>query len=84
MKLYVLISNGGDGSYYPLYVLNPQHIERLQNAYDNEKLDYEYGPGVDGDGFHYSAINVPDGSTEDSLGIRFMSDEEIDDLCKDK
>lgn len=69
MKLYVLISNGGDGSYNPLYVLDQKVIDLLEDAYNDDKLDYECAPGVDGDGFHYGTITVPDDSTAESLGL---------------
>lgn len=69
MELYILISNGGDGSYHANFVLDPAVLALLQNAYEEDKVDYEYCPGVDGDGFHYSSITVPEGSTKESLGI---------------
>lgn len=69
-KLYVLICDGGDGSYYPKYTLDFTLIAKMQEAYDLDLMDYENGIGVDGDGFHYSTINVPEDATEESLGIR--------------
>ena len=69
--LYVLISNGGDGSYYPNYTFNKEWIDK-QNAKDAAgDLDYEYDLGVDGDGFHYDTLKVPDECTLESLGIHY-------------
>jgi hypothetical protein len=64
--LYVLVSNGGDGSYYPRYTFNAEWINEQESRND---LDYEYGIGVDGDGFHYDTLTVPDECTLDSLGV---------------
>ncbi len=76
MKLYIFTADGGDGSYYPKFTLDPLVVLRLQQAYDEDKMNYENGIGVDGDGFHYETINVPDGSTSESLGIRSFVDME--------
>lgn len=84
MKLYVLISDGGDGSYYPQYTLNPELIEKLEDAHDRGTMDYENGIGCDGDGFHYSTIEVPDGSTPKSLGIRVLEDTYADSFFEDE
>lgn len=78
MLLYVLISDGGDGSYYPQYTLNPQLINKLQEAHDLDLMTYENGVGCDGDGFHYDTITVPDGSTAESLGISVIDDNYAD------
>ena len=68
-KLFVLISNGGDGSYYPWYTMNEEWIktqkQRTDFNYDGSDL------GVDGDGFHYSTLTVPDGTTLQDLGITY-------------
>ena len=65
-KLFVLISNGGDGSYYPQYTFNEEWI-LFQEQRDD--FDFEYDLGVDGDGFHYDVLTVPDECTLESLGI---------------
>lgn len=78
MKLYVLVSDGGDGSYYPQFTLNSELIEKLSGAYDRGVMDYENGIGCDGDGFHYSTIEVPEGSTSKSLAIRVLEDSYAD------
>lgn len=65
-NLYILISNGGDGSYYPHYTFNSDWI-KLQEA--RTDYDYEYDLGVDGDDFHYDTLTVPDECTLASLGI---------------
>lgn len=76
--LYVLISNGGDGSYYPRYTLNPDLMAKLEEAADADKMDYENGIGCDGDGFHYDTIQVPADSTPESLGITVIDDNYAD------
>lgn len=83
-KLYILIANGGDGSYYPKYVMDKKVIDRLQKAADNETMDYEFGVGMDGDGFHYATLNLPDECTPKSLGIKLMDTDDVDYYCKDK
>ena len=70
--LYVLISDGGDGSYYPHYTFNGEWIEKMEAS-------AEYGDiGVDGDGFHYDALTVPDECTLESLGIRYDAAEDYE------
>jgi hypothetical protein len=66
--LYVLVSNGGDGSYYPHYTFNAEFIQKMDDANDAGTLDYE-SLGCDGDGFHYDTIQVPDECTLESMGI---------------
>ena len=83
MKLYILISDGGDGSYYPQFTLNGQLIEKLQKAADEGLMHYDNGVGMDGDGFHFEAINVPDGSTPESLGISVIDDDYADRFFDD-
>ena len=81
-KLRVLISDGGDGSYHPVYVLDDLVIKHLQDAYDQGRMDYENGYGVDGDGFHYSTIIVPDDSTAASLGVDLLTIDEVQDFAE--
>lgn len=69
--LYVLVSDGGDGSYNINFTMNQEWIDKQQEAYDEGDVDYEYGIGIDGDGFSYRTINVPKGSTLKSLGITY-------------
>lgn len=84
MKLFVLISDGGDGSYYPQYTLNPELIVKLEDAYARDLMTYENGIGCDGDGFHFDTIEVPDGSTPKSLGIRVLEDTYADSFFEDE
>lgn len=64
-NLYILVTDGGDGSYYPQYTFNSDWI-KLQEA----RTDHDYDDiGVDGDGFHYDTLTVPDEYTLASLGI---------------
>ncbi len=70
-KLFVLVSNGGDGSYNAQYTMNEAWIAEQQRRYDNDECDCEYDIGIDGDGFHYDVLTVPDGCSLESLGIDF-------------
>lgn len=81
--LYVLISDGGDGSYYPHYTFNTELIEKLEKAADEDKMDYDNGIGCDGDGFHYETLNVPVECTAESLGISVMDDDFADRFFTD-
>ena len=80
--LYVLVSDGGDGSYSVQYTLNPDLIKEMNEAYDDERMTYENGMGCDGDGFHYDTINVPADSTAKSLGITVIDDDYVKNLSK--
>jgi hypothetical protein len=71
VPLYALVSDCGDGSYAINFTMNSDWIDAQQEAYDNGDVDYEYGIGIDGDGFSYSTIMVPKGSTLKSLGITY-------------
>ena len=70
-KLFQLVSNGGDGSYSIQSTFNEDWINEQQKRYDNDELDYEYDAGIDGDGFHYDILTVPDNCTLESLGIHY-------------
>lgn len=68
--LYVIIEDGGDGSSSVHYTFNQEFMADLQRRYDND--EFEHGDlGVDGDGFHYDKLIVPDECTLQSLGIRY-------------
>lgn len=56
-KLFVLVGDSGDGSYYPCYTLNEDWIAECKKMRD--ELD-DYFPGVDGDGFSYDVLMVDD------------------------
>jgi len=81
MKLYILVSNGGDGSFSVDAALDPKVIDILRAANQRGALDYD-SPGCDGDGFHYSTINVPDGSTFESLDIGEYSQLTLESVAK--
>jgi len=68
--LYVICADGGDGSYYPKFTLSTKLVEELKAAAEDGRMHYDNGIGVDGDGFHYTAIMVPDDATYESLGIQ--------------
>ncbi len=80
-KLYILISDGGDGSYSPRYTMNPELIKKLQAAADEDRMTYENGVGVDGDGFHYSSVLLPDECTPESLKITVLPDDYADQFA---
>lgn len=67
-KLFVLTSDGGDGSRGTHYTFNEAFVKRMEERYDNDELDYD-ALGVDGDGFGYDTLTVPDECTLESLGI---------------
>ncbi len=83
--LYILISDGGDGSYYPQYTFNTDLILEMEKAADEGVLNYENGIGCDGDGFHYETLQVPLSCTAESLGIssRLIEDDYIKQLRED-
>lgn len=66
--LYVMVADGGDGSYYPKFTMDEAWIDRQEARYQAGELDCE-DVGVDGDGFHYTTIQVPVDATYESLGI---------------
>lgn len=81
-NLYVLVSDGGDGSYSTVFTLDAAWIARQEARYDND--DLEHGDiGVDGDGFHYSTVQVPLDATYESLGIHYHVDLDDDDEDED-
>lgn len=59
MKIALLVSNGGDGS-YSIVVMTEAAVEWLAAYYEEHGHDYD-SLGCDGDGFHYLLIDVPDG-----------------------
>lgn len=67
--LYVLVSNGGDGSAYAQYTFNQEFVKNLEQQDEDGTLDYERW--ADGDGFHYDELHVPVECTLESLGIRY-------------
>jgi hypothetical protein len=70
-KLFVLVGDGGDGSYSTNYTFDTAWIEKQAERHQNGESDYEYDLGVDGDGFHYTTLTVPDECTLESLGISY-------------
>lgn len=69
-KLFILISDGGDGSYSSHFTFDADFVQQLQERYNAGHL--EHGDlGVDGDGFHYSTLDLPDDSTLESIGVRY-------------
>ena len=83
MKLYLLVSDGGDGSYSIQYILDETVLNKIEALADEGVWNYESGFGCDGDGFHYSTINVPDNSTAEYLGIPLFTQEDLDEWLED-
>lgn len=79
--LYVVITDCGDGSNSVNYTFDGELIKKLETLADNDLLDYDSGL-VDGDGFHYDELYVPDECTYESLGIAypFNADWLLEDL----
>lgn len=69
-KLFVLVADGGDGSFYPKYTFNEEWILERERLDEEGELDCE-SIGCDGDGFHYDVLMVPDECTLESLGIHY-------------
>lgn len=72
-KLYVIITACGDGSNRANYTFDSELIKKIETLADNDLLDYDSGL-VDGDGFHYDVLLVPDECTYESLGITYPFD----------
>ena len=67
-KLFVLISDCGDGSFVPHFTFNEKWIEEQDRRSDNGELEYD-SIGCDADGFHYTVLTVPDECTLATLGV---------------
>jgi len=68
-KLFVIITNSGDGSSNVQYTFNEEYINKLQDMYDNDAKEFDYEYLSDGDGFHYYVLTLPINCTMESLGI---------------
>lgn len=84
--LYIMVTDGGDGSYSLTYSLEPDAIAAYEKRYENDELE-SGDTGVDGDGFHYDTLTVPDDATYESLGIseysRLIVKDAVDDTDED-
>ena len=67
-NLYVLVSDGGDGSYSTVFTLDTAWIAQQMERDARGELDCD-DIGVDGDGFHFTTIQVPSDATYESLNI---------------
>lgn len=74
-KLYILVSNNGDGSSSVRATFDEKLIEEMENKYDSEELDFERW--TDGDGFHYSTWSVPDECSPKSMGFYPLKREDV-------
>lgn len=75
-KLYILISNNGDGSGSVRATFDEALINEMQEKYD-EGDGFDFETWSDGDGFHYSTWNVPDECTAESMGFRELKREDV-------
>lgn len=84
--LYVFVFDGSDGSYSTGYTMDSEFVAKLHKAYDEGRLTYDTGGGllIDGDGFHYDTLNVPESVTAESLGVPMLDAEDFSDLFKDE
>lgn len=71
-KLFVLISDNGDGSQSAHYTTNEAWVTAMAARENSESGDV----GTDGDGFHYDTLTIPDDCTLATLGI--TSDAAVD------
>lgn len=76
--LYILTSDGGDGSRGVHYTFNKAFIDRLQDKYDKGDCDYD-SIGCDGDGFTYGELTLPDECTLQSLGLHYDAANDYDE-----
>lgn len=67
-NLYVFARDNGDGSTSTQYTMNESWVLKMESLNDNGELDYDSG-WIDGDGFHYDTLTVPEECTLKSLGI---------------
>jgi hypothetical protein len=67
--LYILISSNGDGSYSTHFTFDSELIETMRNMYRKDTLDCKW---IDGDGFQYTTLSLPDECTAESLGITML------------
>lgn len=65
-KLYIAISDSGDGSQALFYTFDKELVVTMDDP-DNYDLIGENW--MSGDGFQYQEINVPESSTMEDLGI---------------
>ena len=71
-KLFVVVNDGGDGSYYPKFTFDEEWIRYMKDKYDSGAISCP-DIGCDGDGFHYTVLHVPEECTLDSLGVKDRS-----------
>lgn len=64
-KLYIAISDSGDGSQGLFYTFDGELISRMSNA-DYDEIGDNW---MSGDGFQSESINVPESFTYEDLGL---------------
>lgn len=67
-KLFILIQDINEGSYYPHYTFDEDWIKKQETLYDDGEISWP-SLGCDGDGFHYDIIMVPDHLTLEDMNI---------------
>jgi 6-phosphofructokinase len=70
-ELYIVIVNGGDGSYSSQYTFNKEFIDKMEKMEAESDPDFDYESYSDGDGFHYDVLTVPEECTLESLGVTY-------------
>lgn len=68
--LYILISSNGDGSYSTNFTFDSELIDTMRAMYYKGKLDDRW---IDGDGFQYTTLSLPDECTAESLGVTMLN-----------
>lgn len=76
-KLYLLISNNGDGSGSVRATFDKALIDEMEEKCDNNDTDFNYERWADGDGFHYNTWTVPDECTAESMGFYELKREDV-------
>ena len=65
-KLYIAISDSGDGSQALFFTFDTELIRRMGEDYNYDVLGENW---MSGDGFQYQTIKVPESTTMEDLGI---------------
>lgn len=75
--VYLFTQDNGDGSSSIVAVSDPQVVSEIKELMDDDMWDFENGFGVDGDGFHYMTMYLPDELDLNTLGISFWDAEDL-------
>jgi hypothetical protein len=81
-ELYVVVQDDMDGSFSPRFTFDRAWVLKAQKLHEEGKLKYDDIPGIDGDGFHYTTLIVPDECTLQSLGIKYDLSDSFSDIVE--